>query len=87
MSKKLEDLVLEKLGTPDDLHSVVVKKLWTNYYRINVYRKINGLASITDSFFTRYADELPEFSPKITFKYYDAELGKLFKGLSNRLRS
>jgi hypothetical protein len=79
--------VLAGLGTPDDLYNVIVKKLWNNnFYRVNVYRTVRGLPSITDSFFVHYIeDDAITFSPPLAFKYYDAELTKVFNKEPNSL--
>jgi hypothetical protein len=83
--------LLNGLGTPDDLYTVIVKRLWNDdFYRVNVYRLINELPSITDSFFVHYIDNEDKrhtitFSPPLKFKYYDAELRKVFNKEPNSL--
>lgn len=87
----IKNTILDGLGTPDDLWKVIVKRLWDdNFYRVNVYRTIKKLPSITDSFFVHYIEvnaqrHTIECSPPIAFKYYDAELGKLFAREPNSL--
>jgi hypothetical protein len=82
----LREVLLANLGEPDDLHKIHIKQLWNpNFYRINVYREAKGLARISDSFFVQCCDDGPYFSPPITFKYHDAELGKIFAGQPNSL--
>jgi hypothetical protein len=87
----IKSALLDGLGTPDDLHTVIVKKLWNDdFYRVNVYRLIKGLKSITDSFFVHYMETEPKhhtitFSPSLVFKYYDGELRKVFNKEPNSL--
>ncbi len=82
----LQEVVLNNLGTPDDLVKVHVKKLWNaDFYRINVYRKIKDKTLITDSFFVQCCQGTPYFSPPIEFKYHDGELAKMFAGLPHSL--
>lgn len=84
--KLLEDVLLDLIGTPDDLWKVDVKQLWNmDNYRINIYREIDGPPALTDSFFATCTDDGPEFHPEPTFRYYDLELAKLFDGEPNCL--
>jgi hypothetical protein len=71
--REIERNVLSTLGLPDRFSHVVVRRLWTNHYRINVYafwgegfvKKLR----ITDSFFVTVRKDQHKYSPELSRKY------------------
>ncbi len=44
--------VMKTLGRPPDLHSVQVRRLWEDYYRVNIFVGVNAAcAKILNSYF------------------------------------
>ena len=73
--------VLAMLGKPTNLQSVVVKHLWNNRYRVNIWCEIPNdydgqpMLRIMDSFFV-WSDEVGDIvkiSPEITIKKYTSD--------------
>ncbi len=64
--------VIETLGQPDDLHKVLVRRLWENHYRVNVFVGADEYSNkIAHSYFL-VADsdgKIVSATPKITRKY------------------
>ena len=64
--------VIATLGQPDDLHKVLVRRLWENHYRVNVFVGADEYSNkIAHSYFL-VADgdgKIVSSTPKITKKY------------------
>jgi hypothetical protein len=64
--------VIASLGQPDDLHKVLVRRLWENHYRVNVFVGVDEVSNkIAHSYFL-VADgdgKIVSSTPKITRKY------------------
>lgn len=70
--------VLEKLGSPENLHEVKVHHLWDNRYRVNVWTKVQSKHNpifdnlmIVDSFFvySSPSGSIISSNPQINNKY------------------
>lgn len=61
--------VLERLGTPSDLHKVKAVNVFGNTYRVNVFRELPAGTYITDSFFVHASDKGELVNAKINKKY------------------
>lgn len=72
----IETAVLSRLGRPRNLRNVIVKHLWDNRYRVNVWCEVpcmftDKMNRITDSFFVSVNEtgEIVNSSPALTLKY------------------
>jgi hypothetical protein len=68
----IREQVLHTLGTPTDLRTVQVEKVWDNHYRVNVFVGANaGCVRVSNSFFlvTDSDGSLIASTPKITKQY------------------
>jgi hypothetical protein len=74
----LREAVLDTIGRPDDLIRVDAITLWDEYhYRVNVYRNIKDICTLTDSFFIRIVNDGLISRPPLHLKYYDDVLAKI----------
>jgi hypothetical protein len=64
--------VMETLGKPEDLHKVLVRRLWDNHYRVNIFVGADDYSNkIAHSYFL-VADgdgKILTATPKTTKKY------------------
>lgn len=74
-SSSVETLVLKKLGTPPDLHSVQCTNVFGDYWRVNVRTKIDNTqkvvqtSKIADSFLVKVSSNKIIDGDTITKKY------------------
>jgi hypothetical protein len=66
--------VLHQLGQPTGLHSVQVRKVWDDHYRVNVFVGVGvdtGCAKVAHSYFlvTDGAGNIVASTPKLTRQY------------------
>jgi hypothetical protein len=68
---RIATAVLLALGRPEGLRAVHVRRLWGNYYRVNVLTGDAVLSAIADSFFlsTDGKGGIVEASPLIVRRY------------------
>ena len=73
--ERIGDYVLDRLGRPNNLYRVDVKKLWGDKFRVNVLCTVEkglrlDIVRITDSFFATVSDLGIETVPAIAKKYH-----------------
>jgi hypothetical protein len=68
----IREQVIHALGTPTDLRTVQVRKVWDHHYRVNVIVGANaGSVRVANSYFLRIDSDgsLIAATPKITKQY------------------
>ena len=70
----IADRVFERLGKPRDLFRIQIRPLWSDYFRVNVYREVEASQALprvemTDSFFVTTDHESFTARPVIERKY------------------
>jgi 16S rRNA C1402 (ribose-2'-O) methylase RsmI len=68
----IAEQVMRALGEPGGLHKVLVRRLWKDHYRVNVFVGANAvLAKIANSYFVQADGDgnIVEARPKITRQY------------------
>lgn len=75
----LRETVLDNIGRPDDLLEVDVRGLWdSNHYRVNVYRSVKHLRTMTDSYFVYMVEDGIISSPPMERRYHDDMLARIY---------
>jgi hypothetical protein len=71
--------VMHTLGQPADLHTVQVRYLWEDHYRVNVFVGVDAAsAKVAHSYFL-VADSdgnILASTPKVTRQYQEGQLGR-----------
>jgi hypothetical protein len=64
----IEEQVIHRLGKPDGLYKVQVRKLWEDHYRVNVLLGNAATAKITNSYFVETDSDgnIVDSNPKMT---------------------
>lgn len=62
----VREIVLNNIGTPDDLLEVQIKELWNDKrYRVNVFREVKGERRMTNSYFLSIEEDGVVGSPPL----------------------
>ena len=65
----IRDHVLDQLGCPDSAHSVFVRHLWADHYRVNVFvGEARAFAEIAHSYFVSTDDKGKILASKPTIR-------------------
>jgi hypothetical protein len=68
----IEEQVIHRVGRPDGLRNVQVRRLWENHYRVNIVIGENAASSrIDDSYFVEADSDgnIVESNPKMTKRH------------------